>query len=75
MINGIPTAKADNNYFLQYDKKLENDEKYCNDFAYALMKEGKRCDKIMEEVENNLIKTGDSKTYSKLYRKDDDDYT
>ena len=72
LIKGIETPKANNNYFLQYDQKIENSEKNCNDFAYALMKEGKRCDKIMDEVEENIMKTGTSKTYAKLHRNDDD---
>ena len=72
LIQGIATPKVNNKYFLQYDQKIENSEKNCNDFAYALMKEGKRCDKIMNEVEENIMKTGTSKTYEKLNRNDDD---
>lgn len=68
LIKGFATKKANNNYFLQYDQKVENSEKNCNDFAYALMKEGKRCDKIMDEVEENILKTGTSKTYAKLHK-------
>lgn len=74
LIKGFATAKANNNYFLQYDQKLENSEKNCNDFAYALMKEGKRCDKIMDEVEENILKTGTSKTYAKLNKVNNDYY-
>ena len=72
LIKGIETPKANNNYFLQYDQKIENSEKNCNDFAYALMKEGKRCDKIMDEVEENIMKTGTSKTFAKLHRNYED---
>ena len=73
LIKGFATPKANNNYFLQYDQKKENSEKNCNDFAFALMKEGKRCEKIMDEVEKNIMETGTSKTYANLHRKDDDD--
>ena len=72
LIKGIETPKANNNYFLQYDQKIENSEKNCNDFAYALMKEGKRCDKIMDEVEENIMNTGTSKTFAKLHRNYED---
>ena len=36
------------------------------------MKEGKRCDKIMDEVEENIMKTGTSKTFAKLHRNYED---
>lgn len=73
LINGFATPKANNNYFLQFDRKSEMSEKNCNNFAYALMKEGKRCDNIMDEVEKNIIESGTSKTYAKLHRPYDED--
>ena len=68
LINGLAVSKANNNHFLQYDKKVGVSEENCNDFAFALMKEGRRCDKIMNEVERNIMETGTSKTYAKLNR-------
>ena len=68
LINGLAVSKANNNHFLQYDKKAGVSEENCNDFAFALMKEGRRCDKIMNEVERNIMETGTSKTYAKLNR-------
>ena len=73
LINGFATPKANNNYFLQFDRKLEMSEKNCNNFAYALMKEGKRCDNIMDEVEKNIIESGTSKTDAKVHRPYDED--
>ena len=67
-VNGLAVSKANNNHFLQYDKKVGVSEENCNDFAFALMKEGRRCDKIMNEVERNIMETGTSKTYAKLNR-------
>ena len=68
LINGLAVSKANNNHFFQYDNKAGVSEENCNDFAFALMKEGRRCDKIMNEVERNIMETGTSKTYAKLNR-------
>ena len=40
--------------------------------GFYLMKEGKRTEKIMDEVEQNIMQTGTSKTYAKIHRIEED---
>lgn len=70
LIKGSVVPKANNTKFLQYGKNLSNNPEEYNDFAFALMKEGKRCDKIMDEVEKKMMETGKSSTHAKLYSSD-----
>lgn len=72
LIKGFSVSKANINQFLQNDKNTENSEENCNDFAFSLMREGKRSEKIMEEVEKNIMETGTSNTHAKLHRINDD---
>lgn len=66
LISGMQVAKANHNEFVKFDKTKKSTQEECNEFAYNLMKEGKRTEKIMDEVEKNIMQTGTSKTYAKL---------
>ena len=68
LIKGFAVSKADHSQFVQYDKVKKNTEEECLNFAYNLMKEGKRTEKIMDEVEQNIMQTGTSKTNAKIHR-------
>ena len=76
LIKGFAVSKADHSQFVQYDKVKKNTEEECLNFAYNLMKEGKRTEKIMDEVEQNIMQTGTSKTYAKIHiiEEDKEDY-
>ena len=73
LINGLKVPKANHSEFIKYGKIQKNTMEECNDFAFALMKEGKKSEKIMDEVENQIMQTGTSKTYAKINRNNDYD--
>lgn len=70
LINGIYVTKANHSEFAKFDKIKKNTAEECNNFAFELMKEGKKTEKIMDEVEKEIMQNGTSKTYAKIHRYD-----